>query len=314
MAGSRSAGGFRHEAILYRGREGFLRSLVPWVMAGVAAGEPVLVATDASTIDAMRSSLDVHRGDVRFVDIREVGRNPARIIPVWRAFVDQVGGDRPIRGIGEPIWPGRSPEELVECHLHESLLNVAFPEDPDFWLVCPYDRWELASSVIDEMGRTHPALHDGRATTSTEAYAAAEAARSTWRDALPQPTEPIDGLSFGMGSLQAIRRFVADRARRARLMPVRADDLVLAVNELATNSLCHGGGGGTVRVWEDQGALIAEVSDRGHFDRPMAGREAPSFDDATGRGLWLVNQLCDLVQMRSTPMTGTVVRVRVRIG
>src|SRR6185437_16379793 len=96
--------------------------------------------------------------DVRFVDIREVGRNPARIIPVWRAFVDELGGDGPVRGIGEPIWADRTPDELVECHLHESLLNVAFSDDPDFWLVCPYDDLALAPDVIEEMGRTHPAV------------------------------------------------------------------------------------------------------------------------------------------------------------
>ena len=53
-----------------------------------------------------------------------LGHNPARIIPAWRDFADAHAG--PIRGIGEPIWPGRGADELVECQLHESLLNVAF--------------------------------------------------------------------------------------------------------------------------------------------------------------------------------------------
>jgi anti-sigma regulatory factor (Ser/Thr protein kinase) len=284
-------------------------------MAGVRAGEPVLVATDVSTIDTVRSGLDGPAGEVRFVDIREVGRNPARIIPVWRAFVEDMGGDRPVRGIGEPIWAGRTADELVECHLHESLLNLAFSDDPDFWLVCPYDDAALSSDVIDEVGRTHPAVvASGGEAWASETYAARDAIRSTWGRPLAEPAAAVDVMSFDGDSLSALRRFVSDRARRALLPRLRGEDLVLAVNELATNSLCHGGGSGTLRMWEREGELIAEVTDRGHLDRAMAGREAPGFDEASGRGLWLVNQLCDLVQVRSTPTTGTVVRVHMRVA
>ena len=31
-----------------------------------------------------------------------------------------------MRGIGEPIWADRRPDELDECQLHESLINLAF--------------------------------------------------------------------------------------------------------------------------------------------------------------------------------------------
>ena len=39
-----------------------------------------------------------------------------------------------------------------------------------------------------------------------------------------------------------------------------------------------------------------------------AGRERPAIDRDGGRGLWMVNQLCDLVELRSGDM-GTVVRI-----
>ena len=69
-----------------------------------------------------------------------VGHNPARIIPAWHEFVAQhaAPGVR-LRGIGEPIFPERSADELVECQRHESLLNLAFADADAFWLVCPYD-------------------------------------------------------------------------------------------------------------------------------------------------------------------------------
>jgi len=83
-----------------------------------------------------------------------------------------------------------------------------------------------------------------------------------------------------------------DSARRA--------DLVLAVNEVATNSVLHGGGDGTLLVWSEGATLVCDVRDSGSFDHPLAGRERPRPDRVGGHGLWLANQLCDLVQIRST--------------
>ena len=80
--------------------------------------------------------------------------------------------------------------------------------------------------------------------------------------------------------------------------------------EVATNSLRHGGGRGTLRVWREDGALVCEVRDAGRLQNPMAGRERPTPERDGGRGLWMVNQLCDLVQLRSFP-DGAAVRVHV---
>jgi anti-sigma regulatory factor (Ser/Thr protein kinase) len=85
---------------------------------------------------------------------------------------------------------------------------------------------------------------------------------------------------------------------------------VFAANEIATNSLLHGGGQGTARVWREDGVVVVEVTDGGHIDHPLVGRQRPDTLTDHGRGMWLVNQLCDLVQIASTP-SGTAVRVRV---
>jgi hypothetical protein len=66
-----------------------------------------------------------------------------------------------------------------------------------------------------------------------------------------------------------------------------------------------------LRVWQDVDALICEVSDSGVIDQPLVGRELPAPGIEGGRGMWLVNQLCELVQVRSLA-TGTVVRLHVR--
>ena len=105
---------------------------------------------------------------------------------------------------------------------------------------------------------------------------------------------------------------MAEHGAAAGLTPARIGDLVLAVDEIATNSLRHGG------VPPDpQGppaaAVVCEVRDAGRIQDPMVGRERPPPDRDGGRGLWLANQLCDLVQLRSFP-TGAVVRLHLYLG
>jgi anti-sigma regulatory factor (Ser/Thr protein kinase) len=119
----------------------------------------------------------------------------------------------------------------------------------------------------------------------------------------------VSRLAFGRTDLDSVRKVVARHARTARLAPARAAELVSAANEVATNSLRHGGGSGTLRVWQERSALFCEIRDQGRFDKPLADRQRPDMDLASPRGLWLVNQLCDLVQIRSLP-DGTVVRLQ----
>jgi anti-sigma regulatory factor (Ser/Thr protein kinase) len=82
------------------------------------------------------------------------------------------------------------------------------------------------------------------------------------------------------------------------------------VSEIAGNSIVHGGGHGTVAVWTEDTSFVCEIHDAGHIVDPLAGRHRPAPDQDGGRGLWMANQLCDLVQIRSTKATGTTVRLR----
>jgi anti-sigma regulatory factor (Ser/Thr protein kinase) len=84
--------------------------------------------------------------------------------------------------------------------------------------------------------------------------------------------------------------------------------LELAASELATNSVQHGGGCGTVTMWEEPGAVVLEFADAGRVTDPLVGRRIPDPDATSGAGLHLLHQLCDLLQLRSSP-AGTTVRV-----
>jgi anti-sigma regulatory factor (Ser/Thr protein kinase) len=305
---------FRHEALFYSGEEGFLRGTLPFVREGLSAGEPVLVAVREERSEPLKRMLGDAVSRVRFVDMCELGRNPARVIPAWRDFLFEHGEDgTPVRGIGEPVWPGRSDAELDECERHESLLNVVFSNGPAWSLLCPYDLDALDPRQIDAARATHPALMHEGVSRRNETYLTPHRAASLLTGALPEPPRERDELAFTFRGLGAVRSLVASHAERAGLSDEARDDLVLAVNELVTNSVQYGGGGGTLRIWTESDALVCDVRDRGYIDDPLAGRIAPPLEQHGGRGLWLVNHLCDLVQIRSTP-NGTVVRVRTRLS
>ena len=300
---------FRHEALLYAGMADVLAGTVPFVRGGVEAGEPVLVVESAAKISRLRAELGSDARSVVFADMADVGANPARIIPAWRDFVTQYGGDgRRLRGIGEPIWNGRSPLELIECQRHESLLNTAFATGDPWWLLCPYDTEAMVPSVIDEARRSHPYVTDGTTFRRSDDYRGLDACSAPFDAPLPAPGANVRELAFDAGSLGEVRGLAGRYAADAGLPSLSVANLVVAVNEVATNSVVHGGGKGWFRIWRDAGALSCEVRDAGRIDKPLVDRELSSADAYGSRGLWLANQLCDLVQIRSLP-EGTAVRL-----
>jgi anti-sigma regulatory factor (Ser/Thr protein kinase) len=304
---------FRHEAFLYEGETEFFDGTLRFIRGGLEAGEPALVVVDDAKIRRLRAELDGDADRVQFADMAVVGHNPARILPAWRAFVDaHRGTGRRLRGIGEPISSRRGPAELVECQRHESLLNVAFDGAPAWWLLCPYDTQALDTEVIEEARRTHPFVWDGDEHRPSPECRDLATMAAPLASPLPEPDAPFRTFSFeGRSSLPLLRSFVADHAGGGGLDTVSTVEFVAAVHEVAANSVRHGGGAGVLRTWHEGDAVVCEVRDRGYLDRPLAGRESPAHDTEGGRGLWLANQFCDLVQIRSSE-SGTVVRLRKR--
>jgi anti-sigma regulatory factor (Ser/Thr protein kinase) len=302
---------FRHEALFYAGQAEFVDQASSFIRDAIRGREAVLVVVSAEKIDLLSAAVGPRAEGVHFADMAEVGRNPARIIPAWREFVaDHAADGRRFRGVGEPIWAQRGPNELVECELHEALLNLAFGGSPAWWLMCPYDTQTLPQSVLEEAERNHPFVMDGHGQRVSPTFRALFGAGGPSDSALPEPSSLPEGMSFGEGQLSAVRNFVATRAAAGGLDAGRTSDLVFAANEVATNSLRHGGGRGTVRVWRDGDSVVCEVRDRGSIQDPLVGRHRPVPDQEGGLGLWLANQMCDLVQVRTLP-GGSVVRLHV---
>ena len=304
---------FSHRVLFYRDADEFLAGTVPYIRGALESGEAALVAVRGTGTKALKAELGADASEVGFVDMERLGRNPARIISFWRDFVERhSGGGRPVRGVGEPVWFGRTPDELDECHRHERLLNLAFAEAPAWSLLCPYDSTLLGFDVLQAAARCHPFVAVGDSGRTNPAYAAiGPESAPPFAGTLPPPPRGAEMLEFDRSGLQRVRGHVAAQAALAQLSLSRGSDLVSAANELAANSVLHGGGRGRLSSWRDGDDLVVEVEDAGRIEQPLAGRLRPRPAQSGGRGLWLANQLCDLVQIRSGPGGS---RVRLRIG
>ncbi len=308
--------GFKHEALFYSDEREFLEGTVPFVHEGVELGEAVQVAVSGPRIELMREQLGGNADWVRFIEMGELGKNPARIIPAWRDFLASSGG-RAVRGIGEPVWPGRSADELVECDHHEALLNLAFESAPSFQLLCPYDSAGLEEDVLEAACRNHPGLRGRDHDHNGAAYSPPHRRGAPFSGPLAPAPDDAEALTFEEKSIGRVRRWVAEHAIAAGFGERRRWDLVVSVGELAANSVEHGGGGGIARIWHESGeegdTVVCQVEDRGIFEDPLAGRRRPTARQLRGRGLWVANHLCDLIQIRSGA-DGTIARARMRAG
>ncbi len=301
--------GFHHLALFYRSSQEYLASLLAFARAGLALAEPVFVAVPAPAGDLLRGGLGPAAERVAFADMAVLGRNPARIIPAVSAFVDAHRGRR-VRYVGEPAWPDRSADELRETARHEALINTAFADVPAT-ILCPYDSAGLPSSIIADARRTHPALLDRGARRRSAQYQGPDRLPPGCDSPLPEPPSRAAVLRYAT-SLRALRDLVARQAALAGLTASRTADLVLAVSEIAANTLRYTRAGGTLHVWRTRDSLICQMHDQGLITDPLAGRRRPAIDVLGGQGLWVVNQVCDLVELRSG-RCGTTVRMRMRL-
>jgi anti-sigma regulatory factor (Ser/Thr protein kinase) len=300
--------GFRHEAYLFNDLDEFLAETVPFVLDGVRAGQPVMVAITPKRLASLRQALGGDADRVCLVDMHELGSNPGRIIPAWRAFIDDHPEGTPVRGVGEPIWSGRRAAELVECQLHEALLNVAISPETPLWLRCPYDASTLTAGVVEEAQHSHPMMVEGERYRGSTVYGGRAHVDDLMARALPAAGGTEETRRFSRTNLRGVRESVGRWASAAGLEPDRRDDLTLVMHEIATNSVRHGGGAGTLRIWREPGDLVVEISDTGQLEDALAGRWRTADTDEGGRGLWLAQQMADLVQIRRSPH-GTTVRV-----
>jgi len=298
-----------HAAFVYRTPDEFLTAIQLFAQAGIDADEPTCVAATRANVDLLQERMPELGQHVTYEDMSVIGLNPGRILSGMHLFAEQHPGAT-LRYVQEPLWPARSAEHQNEAIRHEALLNLALATYT-MTVLCPYDS-RLIAKALASTDRTHPDLVSDGNWRRNVAYADDPVIPAEF-DLPFQPAPASAAVMTYRHNLRAPRRFTLETARQLGLAQPRAVDLVIAVGELAANTWRHTTSSGTVAVWRDHDEVICQVSDTGHITDPLAGRRRPPATGLDGgRGLWLVHQLCDLVETRSGP-DGTTIRLRMQL-
>ena len=282
-----------------------------FVNAGLDEDEPVLVSAPGPGISFLRERMNGQAHRVDWADTAAEGANPARIMPVLRAFADAHAG-RPVRFLQELAWAARTSAEQREAIRHEALINVAFAAAP-VRVLCSYDSARLDPGH-HQVGHEHPSCVRG----GRDAPGPARLTTPAWYS-------PTNGTSPCAARLTGRRPWPTGQTwpRSGRSPPARPP--ASACPRTASSTwcsrsaslppipFCHTDAGGTLAIWAAGNELVCQVQDSGHITDPLAGRRRPAADAGGGHGLWLVHQVCDLVELRSAPGE-TVIRLHMRLN
>jgi anti-sigma regulatory factor (Ser/Thr protein kinase) len=307
----------RHRALLAGSARELDDGAAAFVAEGIEAGPALLLAMDDDRRDRLRARVGAAVDAAAVLEPDRLYSSPAWALARLRREIEgRTAGGEPLRIVAAPNWFDRPLAERDAWMSGDAVANVAFtssaaaPVD----LLCAYDTSAAPPDVVTAVRRTHPELLEAGRTHRSEAYTDPALYCTRHRDQpLPPLPEPVEEHRFEAATLAVLRRAVEAAATGAGVDPRRVPEVALVVNEVATNSIRHAGGNGTARLAVTPDNLVCEVVDSGVITAPFAGLLPPPRAGDGGYGLWLVHQLCDLVQIRSGP-AGSVVRMHVRRG
>lgn len=289
-----------HVAVPYSDVHDLAARLAPRIATSVATGGTVLAVLASAERAALVRELGADADRVRFADPLDEHAVPAFTVAARWARLGRSTGSRAVV-VGQHLdLPDRGEEYWARLHI---ALNVAIEGLP-VTMLCPH-RGEMSECVE----RAHPLLLTADGPRRSPAYRSPPEAVVDF----PPPPPPALGVPdlrvpFGLPDLPGLRRRIAALGGTAGLGRDRVSDLVLAVSELASNSVEHGAGTGTLSAWIGPHEVTVEVADHGRMDVPFPGMVAPPTAGARGRGLWLASELTDVLQVWSDG-SGTVIRV-----
>jgi anti-sigma regulatory factor (Ser/Thr protein kinase) len=297
---------FLHQAFLYGSTDDFVETMASFMREGLERGDPVFVATKGSNVEALTEELGDDRERVELHDTTEWCTRPYERLQAFKRLVAALPPGRVLRAAGEPVWAG-SDAVIRQWARYESIINLALAESP-MRFICLYDGAGLPDRILDYAVCTHPERVENGSSISCSTFVSPE-------EFLPgaPPVPPASAWDLTLETA-AFRKAVAVHARAAGLPRNRTDDFVLATHEVATNALMHGRPPVEAHLWADDGELICQIADAGHWKaNPLAGwlpRTPPALG---GWGLPIARQLCDAVEI--TPReTGTIVSLYVSLA
>lgn len=297
-----------HRALIDGTDQEFIDVALPFVRYGIESGDPTLVVVQEGNVRNLREALGDFDG-ATLLPVSQWYETSARTRDKFRRWaVEHLNGGnedrRPtgnrVRLVGEPPWAVGNEARVRDWARHESVINVAFDGLPVSF-ICPYDARALPDQILEHAASTHPeVIADDRASRSVSYQDPREFCRRLDAAVRAPRGSTVAEFDFALGDLPVVRRIAESAAAGAGLSAARVGEIVLAVNEIATNAVIHGRSPVTLRIWTRSDEIVFEVTDAGEgIGDALAGQLRPAPEDLGGRGLWLTRLLSDALEIRN---------------
>ncbi|GAA4469227.1 sensor histidine kinase [Phytohabitans houttuyneae] len=289
--------GYYHEAVYYSSPNELLEVVVPFLLDGLEAGEPTIVAFGEKGTALVQSALPPG-ADVAYLPGGDTYARPAGAIRAYRTLLAEhvARGASQIRIVGELPPDNLRPAVWDWWARYESAINHAYDEFP-LWSMCAYDTSATPDEVLADIERTHPR----RATAAglrlpSPTYVPPERFELDRSPVRADPLQDGPPLLDLTDPTPAAARAAVQGAVGGLLSIDRLEQLLIAVSEAVTNGLRHGLPPVRLRAWHGDGRTVITVRDGGAGPTdPYAGLLPATNGGPGGLGLWLIHQLCDHV-------------------
>jgi anti-sigma regulatory factor (Ser/Thr protein kinase) len=302
---------FAHVAVLY-GSDAQLRNLLlPYLAGALGRREEVLLAISVTAERVLRDALGDAAGSVQWGG---PGLSYDRLGRMFAAFGDYLEqrhrAGLPAHVIGEPD------ADISADRLSQYLRHLSMASEVYAVYGCPmlflWDERRYPPEVMAHVRAVHPLLlGSGGPITNAEYCAPFDYLTANTPSAPAAPIDPdLDMLLDSAEGLAVLRRRLRSWGTDAALCDRDTDDIVIAVDEIATNALEHGQPPARVRGWSTTDAVFVRVDDHGRTGiPPTIGYVRPPTDAQRGRGVWMARHLADVLTTHHNS-TGTTVAMR----
>jgi transcriptional regulator with XRE-family HTH domain len=161
----------QHSAFLYRTDEQYQATMGAFLLEGIERNEATLALTTKKNIKLLREWLGVEAQKAEFVESREWLTTPGDALDEFRSFCGTKlsSGSAWVRFIAEPIWEGRTDEEVRLWTHFESMFDLLFGNTPST-VVCPYDERVVKPEILSQAQLTHALIVSDNGLTESPAY------------------------------------------------------------------------------------------------------------------------------------------------
>ncbi|MGB8960432.1 MAG: sensor histidine kinase [Pseudonocardiaceae bacterium] len=302
---------FAHVAVVYGSDEQLCDLLLPYLHECLRHHEHILAVVSHNSQRVLRDAL----GDAaERVQWGHAGLCYERLGRAFDGFADylaqQYCAGVPTRVLGE-FDTDRSPDRVRQYLRYESMANEVYARY-GYSVVCLWDQRRYGPDVLAGVRAVHPHVLGTSGQVNNAEYRMPIDYLTP--DEMAPPAAPVDpDLDVDLGSaddLGVLRRRLRSWGAACAMSDQDTDDIVIAVDEIATNALEHGQPPARVRGWTTPAALFIQVDDRGRSNIPATtGYHRPATDARRGRGIWIARHLADVLTTHADP-AGTTVAMR----